>query len=249
MRLRGRHAPMWLAALLAAATSLVFGVFLIAGGISSGTHSALPQKASDSPTCSSKFSVSPASGVVGGRVTIQGSAWPAGKSLGVYLVDPTHHLRPAILQQLKIPLTGVWHTNVTIPGMIAFHAVGDETTGSGAPQTFSQAVPPGSYLIYVTAGDAPSFTTTSVCPVTFTIVSSSAGASSQASIPSAGGASSSASRINTLAIPNTTTSEPSLGLGIVWASWLGGGIFVTLLLVFIALLVHRRATAPGAIVA
>src|SRR5579859_6544995 len=170
MRVRGAYAPVWLAALLAAVTSLVFGVFLIAGGISSGSHAASPQKVSALPACSNKFSVSPASGVAGGRVTIQGSAWPAGKSLGVYLVDPAHHLRPAILQQLKIPVNGAWHTSVTVPGKISFHAVGDETTGSGAPQTISQSVPPGAYLIYATAGDAPSFTATSVCPVRFTIV-------------------------------------------------------------------------------
>ncbi|HEY7849971.1 MAG TPA: hypothetical protein VIC27_07895, partial [Ktedonobacterales bacterium] len=231
MGMRGnRHILRWLAPSLAACAVLMLGVFLVAAGILPGNRATAMHNTASASACTSKFSVSPTSGTVGTRFTAQGSAWPAGKSVGVYLVDPSHRLRPITLQLLTVPQSGVWNAHLTVPGAITFRAVGDETTaGGGAPQTINQTVSPGSYLVYAAAGDAHSFDTASVCPVKFAVLSSS------------GSAMTSPSDTTTSALHTATPTQSHASLWNAWAAWLGGGAFATLLLLMCAALALFRA--------
>ncbi|HEX8966816.1 MAG TPA: carboxypeptidase-like regulatory domain-containing protein, partial [Chloroflexota bacterium] len=237
MNVWGRRISGKLMAALAALALLVFASIVALSGSLTGIHGLGAHQAAAAPACASKFSVSPAAASAGSQITIQGSAWPAGKSLGVYLVDPTHKLRPTTLQLLTIPQSGAWKTTVTAPGSVTFHAVGDETTGNGAPQTFNQVFAPGRYLIYASAGDAASFNAKTVCPVQFTLIAASSAANSNASLPSSGGFAASAASLDasrSAAAPSSSDSTMPV---------LGGGLFLALLIALFYTLTRGRGRA------
>ena len=235
MRMRdGHHILRWLAPALAAAAVLILAIILFATGILSGPHGAAPTRSTQAnqsgAACAAKFSVAPTSGAAGSPFTVRGSAWPAGSSVGVYLVDPSHRLRPVTLQVLKVASDGAWTAKVSVPGVVAFHAVGDETTGSGAPQTINQTVAPGSYLIYAAAGDSPTFSTTAVCPIKFAVLAASG--SSAAALPPVDTSLAQAS--------SAATSVSRAADWSAWAPWMGGALFVLLFLTLCGGLVLLR---------
>ncbi|MGH2516335.1 MAG: hypothetical protein ACRDHP_11835, partial [Ktedonobacterales bacterium] len=115
--------------------------------------------------CASSFVAAPSSGPVGTAVTISGNGWPASHEVGIYFVDSAHRLRPENVSRFQTSGNGSWSTTITIPAVVSFNAVGDNTTsktGTSATQTFSQPVGAGNYLIYAAASNAPTFSVTAV---------------------------------------------------------------------------------------